>query len=195
MSSYTVCSRHLQLVMLHQGDTAYVATQNQPLNVLYSTFPSLSINNFQLPHLSAFPHTRLDSHKMNQCHSIWCLSWTATWSLLDNKETVCHWGTWRFTTSIHTSLSLDSILSQMHRDHPMYLRTKLLLSPTYTLVSQLPSSLQIFTPQFPQLSYAFYMSCLCHPHSFYHAYQSYFLHRNIAFGTFYRYCNTYRYHI
>jgi len=66
----------------------------------------------------------------------------------------------------------------------MYLRSKLLLSPTYTLVSQLPSSLQIFTPQFPQLSHAFYKSCLHHPHSFDHAYQSSFLHQNIAFGTF-----------
>jgi len=76
MSSYAVCSRHVQLLMLHQGETSYIATQNRLLNVLYSTFPSLSINNFQLPHLSAFPHTRLDSHKMNQCHFIWCLSRT-----------------------------------------------------------------------------------------------------------------------
>ena len=142
-----------------------------------------------MPHLSAFPHTRLDSHKMNHSHSIWCLSWTANWSSPESKEIVCHWGTWRFTTSIHTSLYLDSILSQMHRDHPMSLRSKLLLSPTYSLVSQLPSSLQIFTPRFPQLSHAFYTSCLCQPHSFDHAHQSPFLHQNIAFGTFYRYCN------
>jgi hypothetical protein len=83
----------------------------------------------------------------------------------------------------------------MYGDHHMYLRSKLLLSPTYTLVSQLPSSLQIFTPQFPQLSHAFYMSCQRHPHSSDHTYPSSFLHRNIAFGTFYRYCNTYRYQI
>jgi hypothetical protein len=184
MSSYTVCSRHLQLVVLHQGNTAHVATQNRLPNVLYSTFPSLSINNFQMPHLSAFPHTRLDSHKMNQCHSIWCLSWTAKWSLPDSKEIVCHWGTWRFTTSVHTSLSLDSILSQMHGDHPMYLRSKLLLSPMYTLVSQLPSSLQIFTPQFPQSSHAFYTSCLRRPHSFDHAYQSSFLCWIISWNIF-----------
>jgi len=195
MSSYAVCSRHVQLLLLYQGETAYIATQNQLLNVLYRTFPSLWINNFQLPHLSAFPHTRLYSHKMNQCHFIWCLSWTANWSSPDSKEILCLWGTWRFTVSVHTSLSLDSILSQLHGDHPMYLRSKLIQSPAYTLISQVPSSLQIFTPQFPQLTHAFYISCLHHPHSFDHAYQSYFLHWNTAFGTFYRYCNTCRYHI
>jgi len=39
----------------------------------------------------------------------------------------------------------------------MYLRYKLIRSPTYTLISQLPSSLQIFTPQFP--SYLTHSTC------------------------------------
>ena len=65
MRSYTVCSRHLQLVSLHQGDTVRFATQNRLLNVLYSTYPSLSVNNFNLLKPSGFfPYHKVQYSKI-----------------------------------------------------------------------------------------------------------------------------------
>lgn len=74
---------------------------------------------------------------------------------------------------VFTHPSLHSLLSQFKPVHPTYVSSKLILSPTYVLVSQLLSSLQTLTPQISQLSYAYYMSCQCHPCSLDHPNTSY----------------------